>query len=159
MNNLFKKTEKILYDYKNIDLKIKNIDLYIDRLINDVNVAGVSYEERTGPTNAFNSSVENEVIRRDEQINEELNRLKQVKKDLITLKELVTNAIESLDQEDYKLVDLRYFQKNKKTWIEIGMSLGVDKDTCCREKNRIINELTKYIYPSESILNQFFISF
>lgn len=32
MNNLFKKTEKTLYDFKNLDLKIENIELHINRL-------------------------------------------------------------------------------------------------------------------------------
>lgn len=159
MDHLFKKTEKILYELKNIDLRIKNIDLYIDNMVNDVSVSGISYAERTGSTNAFHSIVESEVIRRDEHLTDEVNKLKQAKKDLMTMKDLATNAVESLDQEDSKLVELRYFQKNKKTWIEIGMSLGMDKDTCCREKNRIINYLSGYIFPTGSIPNQFFINF
>lgn len=159
MNKLFKKIEKILYDYKNIDLKIKNIDLHIDILMNDISCAGVSYEYTGRPSNTFNSSVENEVIRRDEHISEEINRLEKAKKDLITWQQIVRNAVEGLRIEDYKLVELRYFQRDKKTWIEIGMNLGMDKDTCCRAKNRIINEVTKNIYPSEAISNQFFVSF
>ncbi|AVK48945.1 hypothetical protein AXY43_13430 [Clostridium sp. MF28] len=157
MDHLFKKTERALYEYKNIDLRIKSIDIYIDRLSNDVAVAGVSYEEKTGPTNAFKSSVEDEVIRRDEHINEELNRLKQSKQDLIILKQLINNGIESLKEEELKIVELRYFQKGrKKTWIEIGMSLGMDKDNCCKAKNKIVNHLAAYIYPNESISHQFF---
>lgn len=160
MNNLFKKTEKALYEYKNIDLKIKNIDLYIDRLVNDVSCAGVSYEDKGGPTNAFSSIVENEVIRRDEYMSEELKKLQQAKQDLITLKQLITNGIESLKEEEYKLVELRYFQKGrKKTWIEIGMVIGMDKDNCCKAKNKIINNLAGYIFPNESIMHQFFTSF
>lgn len=159
MNNLFKKTEKILYDYKNIDLRIKNIDLHIEMLMNDISCTGVSYEYTGGPSNTFNSSVENEVIRRDEHISEEINRLRKTRKDIITFQQIVRNAVEGLRVEDYKLVELRYFQKDKKTWIEIGMNLGMDKDTCCRAKNRIINEVTRNIYPSESISNQFFVSF
>lgn len=93
MDHLFKKTERALYEYKNIDLRIKSIDIYIERLSNDVAVAGVSYEEKTGPTNAFNSSVENEVIRRDEHISEELKRLKQSKQDLIILQQLINNGL------------------------------------------------------------------
>lgn len=160
MNNLFKKTEKILYDFTNMDLKIQNIDLHINRLINDVSCAGVSYEERTGPTNAFSSSVENEVIRREEHMSQEIKQLKQIKNDTTTIQQIVKNALNSLKEEEYKLVELRYFQKGrKKTWIEIGMILGMDKDNCCKAKNKIINNLAGYIFPNESIMHQFFTSF
>ena len=127
MNNLFKKTEKALYEYKNIDLKIANIELYIKRLINDVSCAGVSFEERSSPTNAFSSSVENEVIRRDEKLSEEINSLNRQKNDLIMKKKMIENGLESLGEEDYKLVSLKYLNKKKMTWIVVGMELGMDK--------------------------------
>ncbi|NOW86762.1 hypothetical protein B0H39_004643 [Clostridium beijerinckii] len=154
MNNLYKKTEKALYDYKNINLKIQNIELYINRLINDVSYAGVSFEEKSSPTNAFNSSVENEVILRDEKVTEEINSLNKQKNDLMMEKKMIENGLESLKEEQLKLVELRYFQKGrKKSWIEIGMTLGMDKDTCSKAKNIIINQLTGFIFPSSNISN------
>ena len=151
MNNLFKKTEKALYEYKNIDLKIANIELYIKRLINDVSCAGVSFEERSSPTNAFSSSVENEVIRRDEKLSEEINSLNRKKNDLIMKKKMIENGLESLGEEDYKLVGLKYLNKKKMTWIRVGMELGMDKDNCSKAKGRIINHLTEFIFPSNNI--------
>ena len=65
-SDLFRKTEYELYNYKFIESKIKSIDIDIDILKNDISLKGISYEEKTGPTNAFNSSVENEIIRRAE---------------------------------------------------------------------------------------------
>lgn len=150
MNNLFKKTEKALYDYKNINLKIENIELYINRLINDVSYAGVSFEERSSPTNAFNSPVENEVILRDEKLTEEINSLNKQKNDLIMQKKMIENGLETLKPEQYKLVELRYLKKDKKTWVEIGFALGMDKDSCSRTKNTIINQLTGYIFPASN---------
>ncbi len=50
----------------------------------------------------------------------------------IILKTVVTNGLNTLKAEEYKLVELRYFQKDKKTWLEIGMTLGIDKDNCCK---------------------------
>ena len=153
MNNLFKKTEKALYDYKNINLKVQNIELYINRLINDVSYAGVSFEERSSPTNAFNSSVENEVIKRDEKLAEEINNLNKKKNDLIMEKKMIENGLESLKPEQLKLVELKYLNKDKKTWIEIGMTLGMDKDTCSKAKSIIINHLTGFIFPNTNISN------
>ena len=40
-NNTFKKTERTLYNYRNIDLKIENIDLHIERLLNDLSADDV----------------------------------------------------------------------------------------------------------------------
>lgn len=154
-NNIFKKTERTLYNYKNIDLKIENIELHIDRLINDVSYAGVSFEQRSSPTNAFSSSVENEVIQREEHQADEINKLKQMKNNTCTLKKLVHNALCSLNEEEYKLVELRYLQKEIKSWVEIGMTLGLDNTTCHRMKNKIINTLTEYIYPNQSINDTF----
>jgi len=155
-NNTFKKTERTLYNYRNLDLKIENIDLHIKRLMNDVSYAGVSFEQRSSPTNAFSSSVENEVIKREEHQTETINNLKRMKNDLSTLKQLVYNSIKSLKDEEYKMVDLRYLQKERKSWIEIGMTLCMDNTTCHRMKNRIINELTDSIFPNECIKDTFY---
>lgn len=154
-NNTFKKTERTLYNYKNIDLKIENIDLHIERLLNDVSYAGVSFEQRSSPTNAFSSSVENEVIQREEHQAEEIKQLRHMKNDTITLKKLVYNALLTLKEEEYKLVELRYLQKEKKSWVEIGITLGFDNATCHRIKNNIINTLTDFIYPNQSIIDTF----
>jgi RinA family phage transcriptional activator len=148
-NNTFKKTERTLYNYKNINLDLENIDLCITQLENDVSYAGVSFEQRSSPTNAFSSSVENEVIQREEYLTDKIRRLKKLKFDTLSLKQRINNALEKLTNEEYKLVELRYFSKEKKSWVEIGMTLGIDYMTCHRMKNRIINILNNSIYPYE----------
>ncbi len=145
-NNIFKKTEKVLYDYKNLDIKIQNIDLQINTLENDISVSGVSYEERSSPTNAFSSVVENNVIKREEFTFEQINKLEILKNKTINLKKSIDNALNTLNHEERELVELRYFSKNKKTWVEIGMLLSIDKDYCSKLKNRIINQLSNYLY-------------
>ncbi|NFA43378.1 DUF722 domain-containing protein [Clostridium botulinum] len=145
-NNIFKKTEKVLYDYKNLDIKIQNIDLQINTLENDISVSGVSYEERSSPTNAFSSVVENNVIKREEFTFEQINKLAILKNKTINLKKSIDNALNTLNHEERELVELRYFSKNKKTWVEIGMLLSIDKDYCSKLKNRIINQLSNYLY-------------
>ncbi|MFW2490983.1 xanthine dehydrogenase [Clostridium chromiireducens] len=147
-NNVFKMTEKTLYEYKNMNIKIENIELYIESLLNDVSMAGVSYEEKF-PTNAFSSSVENEVIKRDEHLMSKIEHLKKTRANIGSLKQRITNALNTLEPEETKLVELRYFTKPKKSWVEIGMTLGLDKDTCGRMKNRIIYKITDLIYLPE----------
>jgi len=148
IENLFKKTEKTLYDYKNIDLRIQNIDLEIEILINDVSYAGVSFEQRSSPTNAFSSSVENEVIKREEHLTEKLDSLKKKKLKTIAHKQKITNALDMLKDEQYRLVELRYFdtKKKRKTWVEIGMILSIDSVVCCKMKNKIVNRLKEEIF-------------
>jgi len=146
-NNTFKKTERTLYNYRNIDLKIENIDLHIERLLNDVSIAGVSYEQKF-PTNGFNSSVENEVIKREEHLTEKLDSLKKKKLKTIAHKQKITNALDMLKDEQYRLVELRYFdtKKKRKTWVEIGMILSIDSVVCCKMKNKIVNRLKEEIF-------------
>lgn len=146
-NNMFKKTEKTLYNYKNLSYEIESLDIHINSILNDVGIAGVSYEEKF-PTNAFNSTVENEVIKRDEHHAEIIEKLRRKKNMLIDLDRVLKVALNSLETEELRLVELRYFTKPKKSWIEIGMTLGMDKDTCGRMRNKIIHKITNHIYPS-----------
>lgn len=146
-NNMFKKTEKTLYNYKNLSYEIESLDIHINSILNDVGIAGVSYEERSSPTNAFSSRVENEVIKREEYHTEIIEKLRRKKNMLIDLDRVLKVALNSLESEELRLVELRYFMKPKKSWVEIGMTLGLDKDTCGRMRNKIIHKITDHIYP------------
>ena len=147
MEDIFKKTEYTLYNYKSLDVKIKNIDIDINNLENDITVQGISYEEKSSPTNSFNSSVENEVIRREEKVSEKIQTLKSKRKYNLDLKTKIDGALEQLTSDEFKLVDLRYFSKDKKTWVEVGMKLSFDKDYCTKIRNKIIDKLSELIYP------------
>ncbi|NSB15851.1 hypothetical protein [Clostridium beijerinckii] len=146
-DNNFKKTEYTLYNYKSLDTKIKNIDIDIDNLENDITVNAISYEERSSPTNAFSSTVENEVIKREEKIADKIQALKSKRKYNLNLKTKIDGALEQLTSDEFKLVELRYFSKDKKTWVEIGLNLGFDKDYCTKLRNKIIDKLSDLIYP------------
>jgi len=146
-DNNFKKTEYTLYNYKSLDIKIKNIDIDIDNLENDITVNAISYEERSSPTNAFSSVVENEVVKREEKTAEKIQVLKSKRKYNITFKTKIDGALEQLTSTEFKLVELRYFSKDKKTWVEIGLTLGFDKDYCTKLRNKIIDKLSDLIYP------------
>jgi len=146
-DNNFKKTEYTLYNYKSLDTKIKNIDIDIDNLENDITVNAISYEERSSPTNAFSSTVENEVVRREEKTADKIQALKSKRKYNLNLKTKIDGALEQLTSDEFKLVQLRYFSKDKKTWVEIGLNLGFDKDYCTKLRNKIIDKLSDLIYP------------
>ena len=103
-DNLFGKTESALYNYKDLDIKIKSIDIDIEMLKNDITLKAISYEEKSGPTNAFSSSVENEVIRRDEVVKEEIERL--LKDNLERLHKVAEILIEKekMDSEEFDAI-------------------------------------------------------
>ena len=144
--NLFKKTEGVLYAFKDIDIKIKSIEIDIEALKNDITLQAVQYEEKSAPTNAFNSSVENEVIRRDEKVMQYIKRLEKDKYLHQTRREKIKLALEALSAEDRQLIELRYFSKPRKSWTEVGYKLNKDKDSCCRSRKKIINTLSYYIF-------------
>jgi RinA family phage transcriptional activator len=79
-----------------------------------------------------------------------MKHLKRMKNDTMTLKKTVYNSLSTLKEEEYKLVELRYLEKESKSWVEIGMTLGLDNATCHRIKNKIINTLTDLIYPNKA---------
>lgn len=142
MNNLFKKIEYKLYNLKILDTKIENIDIDINRILNDVRVAGVSYEQKSSPTNAFNSSVENEVIKREERETEGIIAHLRAKKDyLVAEKRIIENALKHLSDIELKLVELRYFSRNKMTWLQISLKMGYDESYCKKLRNKIITKL------------------
>lgn len=143
---MFKKTEYALYNYKDLDIKIKSIDIDIDMLENDITLKAISYEEKTGPTNAFSSSVENEVIRREEKIQEQINKLKRDKLLYKSRKLKIENALELLTKEERKLVELRYFSRPKKSWVEISRVMNIAHTHCCTMRIKIINNLNQYIF-------------
>ena len=144
--NLLKKTEYALYDYKDLDIKIKSIEIDIEMLQNDITLKAINYDEKSGPTNAFSSSVENEVIRRDEVVKEQIQKLQRDKLLYISRKNKIENALKCLNDKELKLVELRYFVKPKNEWAKIGFELNFDKDHCCKLRNKIINKLSDYIF-------------
>ena len=79
MKEKIKRTEEALYNYKRMDIIIKNIQIDIENLLNDITLKAVSYDQISSKTNSFNSSVENEVIKREEYIKEQVDMLLNVK--------------------------------------------------------------------------------
>lgn len=136
-----KELEQILNKYKTIDLKLENIEDRMNVLVEDIKMVGVSYEQKGSPTNAFNSNVENEVIRRAEQNSEKLASLIKVKNELFLFKNVVYRALSTLEKTELDIITMRYLHKDKKSWVEIGMTLGFEKDYCCKKRNSILTKL------------------
>lgn len=139
--SLYKKTEAMLYNFNKTKAEIKNTDLDLEVLRGEFDgVGAVVYEERTGPTNKFNSSVENEVIDRDKKIEKMLKdkRLKEIE----ILK--IENAIESLTQRERDIIEMRYFKKYNNRII--SAKLDLTEEYVSELKTNIVNTMTDIIF-------------
>lgn len=147
-NNSFKKVEAMLYNYKNTIAEIKILKRDLEIIENDYKgPGGISYDERSSPTNAFSSTVENEVIKRAEKIQ----RLKRV----IRLKEIevenIDDAIESLTDDEQTLIKQRYFHKRK--YKEIARELNITEDILKGyRRTNVINKLISKLIREELLL-------
>lgn len=134
--NEFKKVESMLYNYKNTQAEIKILKRDLEILENDYKgTSSISYEERTQSTNSFSSTVENEVIRRAERIQQLRNKIR--------LKEIeienIDDALETLNPDDKLFIVERYFNKRSNKYV--ASLLNIAEQTACTYKNRIVNLL------------------
>ncbi|WP_027640125.1 hypothetical protein [Clostridium cadaveris] len=148
-NDEFRRVEAMLYNYKNTLAEIKILKRDLEILENDYRGTGaISYEEKTGKTNAFSSEVENEVIKRVEKI--------QRLKNKIRLKEIeienIDDAIESLLDDEQLLVKERYF--NKKSNKYVANLFNVAEQTACDYKSKVINKLMPLLISNSDYIQK-----
>ena len=143
MKDEFKQTEKMLYDYKYIDSKINILQFKLEKLRDDITVSGLDYsKDKISSTNSFNSVVENETIARD---SGEIKIIDQEIKNLQYQKKLIDMSLPLLEEEEQQLVKLRYFSKDKKTWVNIAAEMNMTSDNCIKIRRSIIDKLQSYL--------------
>ena len=146
MEDRFKKTEYYLYKYKDIDKLNQLADIKIKKLLNDVSIGGGDmFGEKSSPTNKFSSSVEDEVIKRSETIQVEIDKLKREKEERNLEKELISTSLTLLADEERHLVELRYFSKPTREWASIADELNQSVDNCIKVRKKVIEKLADYI--------------
>ena len=146
MEDRFKKTEYYLYKYKDIDKLNQLADIKIKKLLNDVSIGGGDmFGEKSSPTNKFSSSVEDEVIKRSETIQVEIDKLKREKEERNLEKELISTSLTLLAEEERHLVELRYFSKPTREWASIADELNQSTDNCIKIRRKVIEKLADYI--------------
>lgn len=146
MEDKFKKTEYRLYNYKDIEKLNKLDEIKIKKMENDITLSAIQYDKDSiSKTNAFHSSVEDEVIKRDEHIK---GRIEYLKADIVKRnleKELIEAAINILPVDERKLIELRYFSEPTNQWNAIAIKLNIAYDTCMKNRSKIINKISEYI--------------
>lgn len=142
--NLYKKTDGVLFNYRTIKAEIDNLELEIEEIKSEIDgVKSIGYEEKTGTTNAFSSSVENEVLKKEKLINKLLKE-KASKERLINK---VDNALNVLDEEERKIIKLRCF--DRMNWNKVGVLTNRDGDYCGRIKRKAVNKLSELVWISK----------
>lgn len=137
----YKKTEYMLYNYKQFKVEIKNILLEIEDIENTYRgIGAMCYEEKSAPTNKISSSVEQEVEQKEKRI-EYLNRLISKKENMI---QRVDNALEVLTDYEYKIIKYRYFDKIANN--KIAEKLDLAEQTTSIMNKKIINKLSTLIF-------------
>ena len=143
-NDKFRVVEAMLHNYKNTCAEIKILKRDLEILENDYKgVNAISYEEKSSPTNAFNSNVENEVIKRAEKI-------QRLKSD-IRLKEIeienIDDVIEALDDRAAYMIKEFYF--NKRQLKIISSEIHLDENYSSAYKTSVIENLVNLIFVKE----------
>lgn len=143
----YRKTEGVLYNYKKIQAEIANLELEIAEVESEYRGCGaISYEEKTGPTNKFSSSVESEFEHKRKLV-ERLAREQEKKQRLL---KKVDNAIETLEGNELKIIQLKFFaEERKKSWNEIGDIMNLDADYCRSIKRQAIKHLADIVFVAD----------
>lgn len=124
-----KKIEELLREYPTLKSKI-NIRLITYSTF--YSLKAVNYnKDKIGKTNKIYSEVEDFVIRA---IGEDSIIWKMIKK-----RDIITAALECLTEEEYKIVELLYFEN--KTQIEAGFELKLSESTIRKRKKEILDKL------------------
>lgn len=139
MSEKIKLLEKMLYDYRRNKIEIKNLKLDLEILENDyTGVGNIGYEERSSKTYKFNSSVENEIVRREKEMMD-------IKRE-IRLKEIqiqrIDDTIEVLSERENYIIKEFYFKNNQIKYISMDLSLA--ETYCSTLKTEALKKLIKY---------------
>ena len=107
----YKKVESILYEVPKLKAEIANLQIDLEEIQEVIGIRGASPNEKAGSaTYAFSSSVEDEVINREERLEEKVLNLKESIRRRERQVRKVENALEVLNEKELLLVEMRYFK-------------------------------------------------
>ncbi|MDS1005374.1 sigma factor-like helix-turn-helix DNA-binding protein [Clostridium sporogenes] len=136
----YKKTEYMLYNYKQFKVEIKNILLEIEDIENSYRGIGAMQYSDMPKAHNTNSAIEQEVEQKEKRI-EHLNRLISKKENII---KRVDNALEALTDRERKIIELRYF--NKIANNRVAEKLDLAEQTTSIMNRKIIDKLSTLMF-------------
>ena len=142
--NDYRKIEGLLFSYPKIQIEIKNLRIDIEEIKDVIAIHGASDAPRAGtPTYAFNSSVENEVIQREEKLPDRINRIENMIRSKERQLQKIDNVLLTLEKGDQEFIELRY-------WKKIGIKdlcsrYNMEKSSVYKQRDRIVKDLAQLI--------------
>lgn len=137
------KTESMLYEYRDIDIELREIELQMEEIQVYKGCGAMNYEEKTGQTFKINNPVEIELLDKESK----LKKLEYEKKRLNILKNRVGNVLSMLENESRKIIELRYLTRPRLSWKRISLDLNMSKSTCADKcLNKIIPEIAAMLF-------------
>lgn len=145
-NLKYVKVEGMLYSMPKNKVKIKNLKLEVERVSNSYRgCGGFVFEERTSNTYKITSSVENEIIMKEEKI-EALNR--QIKSLEIEVAK-IENALTILTETERNIVELQYFKQLRNK--DVAQHLLYTEQYYAYLKKTILDKLIEHIFVGVEI--------
>lgn len=144
MTDIYSYVEGKLYNYKAMKVELNSYKIDLEYLNKDYEgCRGKAYTGIVSRTNNFYSSVETELVKREEQ--KELLELKIKKKELQIKR--IEYALTLLNDEELELVKLRYFSNEAKppSWVKIGKILNSSGKRCRHLRDRIVYKIANLI--------------
>lgn len=143
-DNSYSKVEGILYSVPKLKADIENLKIDLEEVQDIVGIRGASgYEKAGSSTYAFNSSVEDEVMVRDEKLGKKIAALtieirckqRQLRK--------VENALGTLTEEELAIIEMRYFKRYPIN--RICETIDITSDTFIKRRKKIIAQRLQYL--------------
>ena len=139
----FKNTEGLLYSYNSLKVKIKNLKLDLEN-IEFEDLQAVQYDhDKLSETNAFNASVENNVISKEKQIQIIKKKIRYYQNTIAK----IDNALENLSDSEKKLVEMRYLRSEPCPWMQIAREMQLEVTNCYKRRNNIIKKISDMLFP------------
>lgn len=143
-DNLYRKIEGMLYSYPKVKAEIENIKIDIEELNDVIGIRGASDNPKgSTPTYAFNSSVENEVISREEHLPEKIQGLSRLLRSKERFIKKMDNSLNTLKEDEMKLIELKYFKRYKLE--DIAELMDISKDGVVKRRKSIILEVIQIL--------------
>jgi RNA polymerase sigma factor (sigma-70 family) len=142
----FKFTEKLLYNYKEMQYHINTLEYDIKKLkAGDIlSIRAIRYDDiKTSPTNNVSKQTEDKVINIVSYIQDlEIEAYKEKK-----LKNTLERAINNLEPTRKQTIKLRYFEGMG--WTEMAQELYHDEKTLRKYKNQAIKSIAVELFGSK----------
>jgi len=137
----YRKTERLLYDYKTYDSAIRNLEAELEEILPKVSTSVVKLGEAGSTASPFYSQTEDWAIKRIE--SPRAKRIRRLLSEKKRLSKAIKEVREQLTDEENTLVRMRY--DLEEPHLEIWESLHMSRSNYFEFKNKLIEKISRYL--------------